>query len=109
VIKCLILSKILYSATMLNIPEGIIKSVNRIIYNNLWGARDKIKRNCIINKKEHFGLSMIDVESQFLSLKAKWLHRLIKCKTSLSIIPNYFFLRLGCLKYCTNMSFITVS
>ncbi|MCP3887294.1 MAG: hypothetical protein GY702_00255, partial [Desulfobulbaceae bacterium] len=76
IIKTLALPKLVYSASMLEIPDNIVKKINKIIYTFLWGKVDKIERNVLINDYENGGLRMIDIESHFMSLKAAWIPRI---------------------------------
>lgn len=78
VIKSLALSKLMYNANVLAIPENIVKNINSIIYRYLWNSkRDKIARKPLIGNYEEGGIQMCDVESLFQSLKNKWAIRLI--------------------------------
>ncbi len=78
IIKTLLLPKMIFSASMLPIPEGIIKRINSILYNYIWGKTDRIQREVLINEFEKGGLCMIDVESHFMALKAAWIPRIYK-------------------------------
>ena len=77
ILRTFALPLLLYPATMLPTPDGIIKKINKIFYNYIWGARDKIKRRIIVNKIEDGGLNMVDIESQFFAVKAGWISRII--------------------------------
>ena len=45
IVKALALSKFQYLAALVNIPENIVKQVNRIVYEFIWsGKTDKVKR-----------------------------------------------------------------
>ena len=77
IIKALILPKLTYVASMLSIPDHIVKETNTIFFRFIWGKRDKIQRNILINSFENGGLKMVDIESHFMALKAAWIPRLI--------------------------------
>ncbi len=77
IIKTLGISQLLFSATMLDIPEGIIQKINKILYSFIWKSKDRIKRNSIIGNYEKGGLKMIDIESQFEAIKAAWVPRIV--------------------------------
>ena len=77
VIKSFILSKITFIATNCTIPEEMIKKLNSILFGYIWGKRDRIKRNVLINDIEYGGIGMVDVESYLHSLKSRWLERII--------------------------------
>ena len=72
VINSLIIPKIIHSATVLDVPTNVIPEITKLLFNFLWGPRDKIKRLSVINSKHNLGLGMVDIDSFFLSLKAKW-------------------------------------
>ena len=77
VIKRYALAKIIFPATVLEIEDGILKTVSSLFHNYLWGKKDRIKRTTLKNKVENGGLNMIDIESFCLSLKAAWIPRLL--------------------------------
>ena len=78
VIKCLAMAGLIYTATNCALPShDIISTINSEIYNFLWGKSEKIKRRVLINSIENGGINMVDIKSQFDSLKAAWIPRLI--------------------------------
>ncbi len=92
VIKSLILPIIIYSASVLHIPDDCIKIINKMLYHFLWGNRDKIKRNIMINSFENGGLKMIDIECHLHALKASWISRIYNGNDNLwTVIPLYYF------------------
>ena len=104
IIKSLALPKIIYPATMLSIPEGISKDINKIIFNFIWNHRDRIKRNTLIGNVNQGGLGMIDIESQFEAIKAAWVQRIISDNGHWSFLPKYYLNKLG-----ENFEFLTMS
>ena len=65
IIKALIVSQIVYTATLLPAPIFVIKSLNKSIYAFLWSSkRERVKRNVCINKQLDGGLDMVDIESK---------------------------------------------
>ena len=53
-----------------------IKEINKLIYNYLWGSRDRIKRNTLIGPVKSGGIGIVDKETKFKALKASWIPRL---------------------------------
>ena len=97
-IKSEFLSKIIYSATILPIPDGYIKKLNKILFKFLWPGSEKIKRVILQNDFEHGGLKMINITTQFYALKAAWIPRLLKdqnLQSSWTIIPKMYFQEFG--------------
>ena len=80
VIRTLAVSKLTFVGTNCKIPSGVIKKLNSLLYGFIWGQRDRIKRNVLINEIERGGINMIDIESYFQSLNGSWIDRIIKDK-----------------------------
>ena len=74
--KTLALPKLVYAASLLPIPDGIVKRINKILFNFIWGCKDQIRRKTVINKVRDGGLQMLDVDSHFLALKGAWVPRI---------------------------------
>jgi hypothetical protein len=97
IIKSLAISKIIFVATCLSVPEQVIKEVDKRIFNFLWGARDRIRRKSVINQLDAGGLNMIDVTSQFKALKASWANRIANAseRDLWAVIPKSFISKFG--------------
>ncbi len=108
IIKSIIVPKIVFPATVLPIPVGIIKTVNKMFYNFLWGERDRIKRRILINKYCYGGLQMIDIETFFMALKASWLEKILNSKEIWSYIPKTLLTNL-LTNELINMSFSSIN
>ena len=90
ILKTLVLPKIIYSVSLLPLPENLITRLNKMFYRFIWGVKDKIKRRILINSFSNGGLNMIDIESHFAALKAAWGPRLYNNNDIWSIIPNKY-------------------
>ena len=77
ILKQLAIPKILYSASLLYTPEHIVKEINSMFYEFIWGKREFIKRDTLIADVNDGGCNMIDVESLFNSVKCSWVIRLL--------------------------------
>ena len=97
IIKSLALSKIIYVATCLSIPEKIIKEIDQRIFQFLWGQRDRVKRKSVINKLDCGGLNMIDTRSQFSAIKATWACRIMNATDDQlwSYLPKLYISKFG--------------
>ena len=61
IIKALALSKFQYLASLVTIPDHVIKQVNSIIYDFIWnGKTDKVKRNLFEQEFKNGGYKMIN-------------------------------------------------
>ena len=76
VIKTYALPKIILQATVLTVPESIKPRLKNMIFNFLWGKKDKIKRSVVTNKIDRGGLNMIDIDKFLLSLQAGWVKKI---------------------------------
>lgn len=76
IVKTLGISKFALIASLLHIPETLIKKVNTIIYNFIWNGRsDKVKRKIIIQDYDKGGLKMINFDIYVKAAKCKWIQR----------------------------------
>ena len=101
IVKTLRLSKLIYSASLLSIPKGLIEKINKIIFNFIWDNKPaKIKRKTIIAEKKCGGLRMVDFEMMERSLKIAWVKRIIEnCDASWKIVPEYALNQYGGLTF----------
>ena len=77
IIKSLLLSKLIYTASMFPVPEEVIKEANRIIFKFLWKGQDRVARKAMINNFENGGLNVLDFETMVKSPRLAWLRRLL--------------------------------
>ena len=61
-------------------PDGFIQKLNTLLFDYIWGKRDKVKRNVLVNDYDKGGLKMIDIESLFTAIKAAWVIRLVQAE-----------------------------
>ena len=109
VIKSELLSKIIYCATVLAIPQGIVKQLNKIFYSFIWKTTEKLQRKILTNPYDKGGLKMVDVEAQFSALKAAWVPRYLSDKEKSSpwcIFPEIYFSTFGTDNSILKMNFI---
>ncbi len=78
VIKTFAISQFVLPATLLTVPPNVIKKIEHMLYQFLWGSRDKVKRLQVIKEVNQGGLNMMDVRNLFMSFKADWTTRLMK-------------------------------
>ena len=95
ILKALALPKIAYPAQFLTVPEDILKKINSIFYEFLWGKCERIKRNTLIGDLTQGGIKMIDVESHFMSFKATWVDRILNSNADWTACGRYYFQLFG--------------
>ena len=93
VLNTLIIPKLVYNMTVLHVPEEIIKRIEKLIYNFLWGKTHRIKKNTVIGPYLKGGLNVTDIESKIKSLKVSWLPRLMIQNKICGLLNLYFQLR----------------
>ncbi len=76
IIKTMIISKIVFPVTLLDIPEEFIRTLKEYVYDFIWGSKDKVKRTVLTNDKKNGGYSMIDIDTFCNAIKASWVVRL---------------------------------
>ena len=70
IIKSLGLSQLIYSASILNVPEDIASTVKTKLFSFLWkNKRDKIKRTGLYQDLGRGGIRMVDIDIMFKALK----------------------------------------
>lgn len=86
IINSLLISKILYNASILENPEqSFIKSLNKIIFSFIWGNRERIKRKTLIRSINEGGIGITDFESKISNLKSHGLQILRKIRAVYSL------------------------
>ena len=86
IIKTLALSKIIYSVMNTHIPPDTIPKINKLIYNFIWGAKERIKRMTLIGPIDEGGVNMVTLDNHFTSLKATWVQKIIDSNETWSFI-----------------------
>ena len=76
IINSLLLSKVIYIASMFPVPQEVIKEANRIMFKFLWKGQDRVARKAMINNFENGGLNVLDFKTMVKSLRLAWLRRL---------------------------------
>ena len=76
IVKSLALAKLVYSCSVLNVPEEFVKEVNNNIFSFIWNFKpDKIKRKTLTGPVSHGGLNMLNFADVVKSLKTSWVNR----------------------------------
>ena len=80
VFKSLIISQLNHLISSIPNPsDSFIKELISIMFTFIWnGPTDKIKRNVCIQKYQHGGLKVLDIQSYITSLKSTWIRKYLK-------------------------------
>ena len=76
ILKALAVSQLVFNFNLLPVPTNIINRINRSMYNFLWNANDRIRRNVLISNRQNGGIAMVDLECKVKALKAAWVSRI---------------------------------
>ena len=95
--KSLGLSKLIFIASVLPVPEKFCDQVNKITFNFIWDNKiAKIKRNTIIGVRENGDLNMTDFSLVNKALKCTWIRRFrLNENSAWTVIPNEATSHLG--------------
>ena len=81
-IKSIGLSKFIFAATVLHVPEKVVQNVNTLLFHFLWNCRcDKVKRSIVVQDYEKGGLRMAELDMCIRSSKIKWIQKYLNCNT----------------------------
>jgi hypothetical protein len=92
IVKTLIIPIVTYSASVITIPERIVKQIETMIYAFIWqNKRDKIKRSTMIGQYSRGGIQMCDIRAHIDALRIKWVKLLIHTDTrNWTLIPSHY-------------------
>ena len=77
IVKTLGISKLIYSASVLPVPDHHIQEINKLNFNFFWAGKPPIiKRNTTIGEKKDGGLKMCDFMIMEKALKIAWINRI---------------------------------
>ena len=90
IVKSLGLSKLIFNASVLPIPEKFSDQVNKITFSFIWDNKTaKIKKTTLIGEKENGSLNMIDFSLVNKALKCLWVKRFsLNENTSWTVIAH---------------------
>ena len=99
--KSLGLSQLIYSASILNVPEDIASTVKTKLFSFLWkNKRDKIKRTGLYQDLGRGGIRMVDIDIMFKALKLAWIPRLLTSgNQNWKTVPDYYLRKFGGLNF----------
>ena len=92
IFKTLVLSKFVFLAQVLLIPNEITSITQRIQREFLWNSNNvKIKHETICNDSQNVGLKQVDISSKISSLQYSWVKKLYDQNSHYwKLIPMHF-------------------
>ena len=73
IIKSFAVSQLVHAASLIPVPSGIVKTINRIFFKYICNSKDKVKRIKLLKPSKDGGINMTDIECMFRALKATWI------------------------------------
>ena len=94
--KTFAIPKLMFRASVISIPNELIKEVNSILYNFIWNGKDKVKRCALISDIDKGGLKMLDIESMISTRRIICLKKFLEDYPSTwKLFLNSFTLSVG--------------
>ena len=109
-LKTLGISQLIYSASNLNVPKGIVE-ILRTKYFKFLGKtkKDKIKRSGLYQNLDNGGIRMTDFDIMLKAPKLAWIPRLLRISDNANwcIIPKHYFRSKGELNFLLRRNYDT--
>nr|XP_017212910.1 uncharacterized protein LOC103911478 [Danio rerio]XP_017212911.1 uncharacterized protein LOC103911479 [Danio rerio] len=101
------ISRLIYPAYSLGVPERCIKQINRVHYEFIWNNKQHlIRKNDLVKLSEEGGLNVSDFGVINGVMKLKWLQSFVKGEPSLWFsIPFHIFQRMGGISFLLKCDF----
>ena len=98
-VKALGISQLVYAASMLTVPESVVKTVQENLFAFLWKNRkDKIKRVVMYQTVKKGGIHFVNFCTVVKALRLAWIGRLLSTSDDKwKAIPSYYFRKHGSL------------
>jgi len=105
--KTIGISQLIYTASMLSVPETVIKNTQALLFNFLWkNKNDKVKRDVIYQPLSEGGLNFPNFRILVQSSRLAWLSRLLSdTNDTWKAIQNYYFNKHGGLAFLLNCNY----
>lgn len=105
--KSIGLSQLIYTASMLSVPESVIQQTQSKLFSFLWkNKRDKIKRQVLYRPLDKGGLNFPCFRLAVKALRLSWIARFLnKTNETWKAIPNYYFEKYGGLMFLLNCNY----
>lgn len=101
------ISRLIYPAYSIGVPNSAIKSINQINFNFIWKRKTHyIRQGNLIKSYEEGGLQAIDFDSLNGTLKINWLRSFVKNPNNVCFfIPEIIFSKLGGINFLLTCDF----
>ena len=78
ILKTFILSRLVYTANVINCPPDMLKKLEKLMFDFLWGSpAARVRKSDVVKDISNGGLNMIDLKTYFDSINLKWVCKLM--------------------------------
>lgn len=92
VINALALSRVWYVASLIHMPDWVLKELNSLVYTFFWrGKRDLVSRSVVVQPTIDAGFSVVHVRFKVFSLLAQWIKRFASSPSTWVPFMSYWF------------------
>ena len=103
IVKCFLMSQLIYIMQSIGLPEKVLIDVNRLFYKFIWQKRfsnrkafEKVKRVIVEGNLEDGGLKMVNVVHLQKDFYLQWVGKLVKSREEKwTHIPRWWFSKLA--------------
>ena len=109
--KTLGASQLIYTASIISMPDTVINTVQSHLFSFLWkNKKDKIKRNVAFQPLSEGGLNFINFRALVKSLQLAWISRLLSnSNDNWKAAPNLYFEKYGGLIFLLKFNYNTAN
>ena len=94
VINSLVIPKLIYNFSALTTPLVLIESLDKLIFDYIWGKSHKVRRATILGELGNGGWKIVDLESKINAIKTRFIPKFFE-NNSLSQILKQYLAELG--------------
>ena len=97
IINALALSRIWYVASLVLMPDWVLRELNTLVFNFFWkGKKDLVTKSIVCQPFLFGGFSVVSIKSKVWALHVQWARRLVTCPASwIHFLYFYFWDCLG--------------
>ena len=92
IINALALSRIWYVASLVHMPDWVLRELNTLVFNFFWkGKRDLVTRSVVCQPFLFGGFSVVSIKCKVWALHVQWARRLVTCPASWVHFLYFYF------------------
>ena len=92
IINALALSRIWYVASLVHMPDWVLRELNTLVFNFFWkGKKDLVTRSVVCQPFLFGGFSVVSIKFKVWALHVQWARRLVTCPASWVHFLYFYF------------------